>query len=347
MASSRPGEHARCISAPCLRPPGGAESPHRQRRAARPAEYVYACMCVCVYVHVRARLKAQAQAAHWYLLFGILPFPRSPLLPPLSFFSFLFQAHFVEFLPLSASAPRHFAGSSPSWAGAGAGAALLSAGGRRRRCVKRRARSSEPRHRRSLRLPRRPLAVPPAGSGRPAPTNRSAASATCPRRPARFAASSAAAAGAGGAAVRPRGQGQVPRRRPRSPLSPRRPAPAPAAPRSPRGGQRRGAPVAAAAARPCEPRSRGARPRRGRLRTLRPCAPAAAVAAAGAGEGRRGSAGVSMVSWRRRPGPGLARLWGLCCLVLGCWPGALGCPASCECSSWRIWCTKSSWHFYV
>ncbi|NXD43794.1 NTRK2 protein, partial [Copsychus sechellarum] len=48
-----------------------------------------------------------------------------------------------------------------------------------------------------------------------------------------------------------------------------------------------------------------------------------------------------MVSWRRRPGPGLARLWGLCCLVLGCWPGALGCPASCGCSSWRIWCTGS------
>ncbi|KAI1239914.1 hypothetical protein IHE44_0011352 [Lamprotornis superbus] len=42
------------------------------------------------------------------------------------------------------------------------------------------------------------------------------------------------------------------------------------------------------------------------------------------------------------PGPGLARLWGLCCLVLGCWPGALGCPASCGCSSWRIWCTGSS-----
>ncbi|XP_032941235.1 BDNF/NT-3 growth factors receptor isoform X2 [Catharus ustulatus] len=49
-----------------------------------------------------------------------------------------------------------------------------------------------------------------------------------------------------------------------------------------------------------------------------------------------------MVSWRRRPGPGLAQLWGLCCLVLGCWPGALGCPASCGCSSWRIWCTGSS-----
>ncbi|XP_058683365.1 BDNF/NT-3 growth factors receptor isoform X2 [Poecile atricapillus] len=49
-----------------------------------------------------------------------------------------------------------------------------------------------------------------------------------------------------------------------------------------------------------------------------------------------------MVSWRRRPGPGLARLWGLCCLVLGCWPGALGCPASCGCNSWRIWCTGSS-----
>ncbi|XP_068032640.1 BDNF/NT-3 growth factors receptor isoform X4 [Anomalospiza imberbis] len=49
-----------------------------------------------------------------------------------------------------------------------------------------------------------------------------------------------------------------------------------------------------------------------------------------------------MVSWRRRPGPGLARLWGLCCLVLGCWPSALGCPKSCGCSSWRIWCTGSS-----
>ncbi|XP_041252970.1 BDNF/NT-3 growth factors receptor isoform X3 [Onychostruthus taczanowskii] len=49
-----------------------------------------------------------------------------------------------------------------------------------------------------------------------------------------------------------------------------------------------------------------------------------------------------MVSWRRRPGPCLARLWGLCCLVLGCWPSALGCPASCGCSSWRIWCTGSS-----
>ncbi|XP_049651616.1 BDNF/NT-3 growth factors receptor isoform X2 [Accipiter gentilis] len=47
-----------------------------------------------------------------------------------------------------------------------------------------------------------------------------------------------------------------------------------------------------------------------------------------------------MVSWRRRPGPGLARLWGLCCLVLGCWRGALGCPASCRCSSWRIWCAE-------
>ncbi|XP_075595033.1 BDNF/NT-3 growth factors receptor-like isoform X2 [Balearica regulorum gibbericeps] len=46
-----------------------------------------------------------------------------------------------------------------------------------------------------------------------------------------------------------------------------------------------------------------------------------------------------MASWRRRrPEPGLARLWGLCCLVLGSWWGALGCPASCRCSSWRIWC---------
>nr|XP_032600449.2 uncharacterized protein LOC116806836 [Taeniopygia guttata] len=43
-------------------------------------------------------------------------------------------------------------------------------GGRRRRCIKRRARSSEPRRRhRSLRLRRRPLAVPPAVSGRPSP----------------------------------------------------------------------------------------------------------------------------------------------------------------------------------
>ncbi|XP_075581670.1 BDNF/NT-3 growth factors receptor-like isoform X3 [Pelecanus crispus] len=48
-----------------------------------------------------------------------------------------------------------------------------------------------------------------------------------------------------------------------------------------------------------------------------------------------------MASWRRRqPGPGLARLWGLCCLVLGSWWGALGCPASCRCSSWRIWCAE-------
>ncbi|XP_074992141.1 BDNF/NT-3 growth factors receptor-like [Calonectris borealis] len=62
------------------------------------------------------------------------------------------------------------------------------------------------------------------------------------------------------------------------------------------------------------------------------------------GGGRRGSAGVSggvLASWRRRrPGPGLARLWGLCCLVLGSWWGALGCPASCRCSSWRIWCAE-------
>ncbi|KAM6301985.1 NTRK2 protein, partial [Podargus strigoides] len=47
-----------------------------------------------------------------------------------------------------------------------------------------------------------------------------------------------------------------------------------------------------------------------------------------------------MVTWRRRPGPGLARLWGLCCLVLGGWRGALGCPASCRCSAWRIWCAE-------
>ncbi|KAF1560516.1 BDNF/NT-3 growth factors receptor, partial [Eudyptes schlegeli] len=48
-----------------------------------------------------------------------------------------------------------------------------------------------------------------------------------------------------------------------------------------------------------------------------------------------------MASWRRRqPGPCLARLWGLCCLVLGSWWGALGCPGSCRCSSWRIWCAE-------
>ncbi|XP_039585937.1 uncharacterized protein LOC120512079 [Passer montanus] len=96
-------EHARCLSARCLRPPGGAHSPRRRRRAAHPVGCVYACMSMCVHVYVRARLKA--------------------------------QAHFVEFLPLSASAPRHFAGSSPSWAGAGAGAALLSAGGREEETV--------------------------------------------------------------------------------------------------------------------------------------------------------------------------------------------------------------------
>ncbi|XP_074021329.1 BDNF/NT-3 growth factors receptor-like isoform X2 [Numenius arquata] len=48
-----------------------------------------------------------------------------------------------------------------------------------------------------------------------------------------------------------------------------------------------------------------------------------------------------MASWRRRrPGPSLARLWGLWCLVLGSRWGALGCPASCHCSSWRIWCAE-------
>ncbi|XP_037228341.1 BDNF/NT-3 growth factors receptor-like isoform X1 [Falco rusticolus] len=62
------------------------------------------------------------------------------------------------------------------------------------------------------------------------------------------------------------------------------------------------------------------------------------------GGGRRGSAEVSggvMASWQRsRPGPGLVQLWGLCCLVLGSWRSALGCPTSCRCSSWRIWCAE-------
>ncbi|XP_040434668.1 BDNF/NT-3 growth factors receptor-like isoform X2 [Falco naumanni] len=62
------------------------------------------------------------------------------------------------------------------------------------------------------------------------------------------------------------------------------------------------------------------------------------------GGGRRGSAEVSggvMASWQRsRPGPGLVQLWGLCCLVLGSWWSALGCPTSCRCSSWRIWCAE-------
>ncbi|KYO20726.1 BDNF/NT-3 growth factors receptor isoform X1 [Alligator mississippiensis] len=45
-----------------------------------------------------------------------------------------------------------------------------------------------------------------------------------------------------------------------------------------------------------------------------------------------------MGPWRRRwQGPGL---WGLCCLVLGSWPGLLACPTSCRCSAWRIWCTE-------
>ncbi|XP_019410512.1 PREDICTED: BDNF/NT-3 growth factors receptor isoform X1 [Crocodylus porosus] len=45
-----------------------------------------------------------------------------------------------------------------------------------------------------------------------------------------------------------------------------------------------------------------------------------------------------MGPWRRRwQGPGL---WGLCCLVLGSWPGLLACPASCRCSAWRIWCVE-------
>lgn len=133
-------------------------------------------LCLCV------RLKAEAQAAYWYLrssASSLLPPPLSPLSPPPppllpyfppAFFFFLvgFQAHLVEFLPLSASAPRHFAGSSPAWAGARAGVALLSAGGRRRRCVKRRARLLEP-CRRGLRLSRRPHSLPLAGSGRPSP----------------------------------------------------------------------------------------------------------------------------------------------------------------------------------
>ncbi|XP_058718535.1 BDNF/NT-3 growth factors receptor-like [Poecile atricapillus] len=84
---------------------------------------------------------------------------------------------------------------------------------------------------------------------------------------------------------------------------------------------------------------RGTRPRFRRLRTLQSCSSTVAV-----GGGRRGSAGMSgggMASWqRRRPGTDLAWLWGLCCLVLGSWWGALSCPVSCRCSSFRIWCTE-------
>ncbi|KAH1169424.1 BDNF/NT-3 growth factors receptor [Mauremys mutica] len=50
-----------------------------------------------------------------------------------------------------------------------------------------------------------------------------------------------------------------------------------------------------------------------------------------------------MVSWRRRwQGPGLARLWGFCCLVLGSWRALLACPAPCTCSASRIWCSESA-----
>nr|XP_031363342.1 uncharacterized protein LOC116184638 [Lonchura striata domestica] len=102
----------------------------------------YECVCVCVHVHVRARLKAQVQAAYWLILWSFCPSLRQP--------------HVT--LP---AAPRLGLKQEPE---------LLYyqlEGGRRRRCIKGRARSSEPRRRRrrSLRLRRRPLAVPPAVSG--------------------------------------------------------------------------------------------------------------------------------------------------------------------------------------
>lgn len=94
---------------------------------------VFVCTCTCT-------CEAESSSAGCLLVSALRLPPFPPLPPPPSlvfffFFSFLFQAHFVEFLPLSASAPRHFAGSSPSWAGAGAGAALLSAGGREEETV--------------------------------------------------------------------------------------------------------------------------------------------------------------------------------------------------------------------
>ncbi|XP_067424710.1 collagen, type I, alpha 1a-like [Emydura macquarii macquarii] len=69
---------------------------------------------------------------------------------------------------------------------------------------------------------------------------------------------------------------------------------------------------------------------------------AGAVAGGGRrGSGQRWSDRGSMVPWRRRwQGPGLARLWGFCCLVLGSWRALLACPAPCTCSATRIWCSE-------
>ncbi|EDL41271.1 mCG121005, isoform CRA_b [Mus musculus] len=49
-----------------------------------------------------------------------------------------------------------------------------------------------------------------------------------------------------------------------------------------------------------------------------------------------------MSPWLKWHGPAMARLWGLCLLVLGFWRASLACPTSCKCSSARIWCTEPS-----
>ncbi|XP_054545449.1 BDNF/NT-3 growth factors receptor isoform X4 [Talpa occidentalis] len=51
---------------------------------------------------------------------------------------------------------------------------------------------------------------------------------------------------------------------------------------------------------------------------------------------------LGMVSWTRWHGPAMARLWGFCWLVMGCWKAALACPTSCKCSASRIWCSDPS-----
>lgn len=167
----------------------------------------YECVCVCTCI---CTCEAESSSAGCLLVSALRHPPFPPLPPPFSlvfFFHFYFRLILWSFCP-SLRQPHVTLPAAPRL-GLKQELELLYyqlEGGRRRRCIKGRARSSEPRRRhRSLRLRRRPLAVPPAAGGRRAPADRSAASATCPLRPARFAASSAAAAGAGGAAVRPRG----------------------------------------------------------------------------------------------------------------------------------------------
>uniref|UniRef100_A0A8C2LY33 BDNF/NT-3 growth factors receptor n=1 Tax=Cricetulus griseus TaxID=10029 RepID=A0A8C2LY33_CRIGR len=49
-----------------------------------------------------------------------------------------------------------------------------------------------------------------------------------------------------------------------------------------------------------------------------------------------------MSPWPRWHGSAMARLWGLCWLVVGFWRASLACPMSCKCSASRIWCTEPS-----